>query len=78
MSQWTSLIFYAAVLPHWLVMVLAYQMFSNYFITPIIVIWTAAVLQIWEIIEWISLYKKHELRHVLCSFVNFFNHEVIN
>lgn len=77
MSQWTSLMFYAAVLPHWLVMVLAYQMFSNYFITPIIVIWTAAVLQIWEIIEWISLYKKHELRHVLCSF-NFFNHEVIN
>ncbi|CAG5135813.1 unnamed protein product [Candidula unifasciata] len=58
MSQWTSFIFYAVVLPHWLVVLLAYQMFSHYFITPIIVIGTAAMYQVWEIVEWIILYKQ--------------------
>lgn len=56
-SQWISFYVYVLLVPNWLIIAFAMQMFSHHFFSPWFVIATGVLYQISEYITWISLFR---------------------
>ncbi|RUS89712.1 hypothetical protein EGW08_002530 [Elysia chlorotica] len=56
-SQWIAFFVYGLLVPEWLVIAFALQMFSHHFFTPLFVIATGVLYQILEYLSWISLFR---------------------
>ncbi|KAK3796460.1 hypothetical protein RRG08_009237 [Elysia crispata] len=56
-NQWISFFVYGLLVPEWLVIAFALQMFSHHFFTPLFVIATGVLYQVMEYLTWISLFR---------------------
>ncbi|KAH9504075.1 hypothetical protein Btru_067679 [Bulinus truncatus] len=60
--QWLSFLTLAVVMPESLVIIFAWQMFSQHFFSPMFVVATAVLYQFMEVLTWITFYSNIEMR----------------
>ncbi|KAK0053140.1 bifunctional apoptosis regulator [Biomphalaria pfeifferi] len=66
--QWFNFLTLAVLLPESLVVLFAWQMFSQHYFSPMFVVATAVLYQLMEIQTWISFYNHFEMRSLYVFF----------